>query len=74
MLKPEAEKTIRHLCHVWRGASGNDRTPEADLSFTSFWIWCRDEYPDATNFRATGGPRYIAELWFDQEFRQAHNR
>ena len=74
MQKADSEKAVRHLCHVWRAESGNERTPESQLSFSDFLTWLRSSHSACLEFRSTAGPAYDAELWFDQEFKQAWAR
>lgn len=69
MKKAECETAIRHLCHEWaRGLS------EAELvhpSYSWFKSWLSDNhYSQYLDFRAVPSADYVAEMWFDQEFKQ----
>ncbi len=39
--------------------------PDQDLNFYDLWRWMIAKYPAYTDFRATGDPEYVAEIWFD---------
>ncbi|TXN73416.1 hypothetical protein [Methylobacterium sp. WL6] len=68
MKKDEAERAIRILCHDWRRETGQSEVPALDLHFNAFWAWMKDRHFQYTDFRATAGAAYMAEIWFDQEF------
>jgi hypothetical protein len=71
----EAEAGIRQLCHVWATAVNLNDTEREDPSFAAFKAWLhRNHYSLYLDFRATAGPDYMAELWFDQEFKQTWRR
>ena len=68
--KPESEKAIRHLCHVWAetlGPVGNQH----HYSFSAFTRWLEENhYSHLLKFKSVMGPEEDAERWFDQEFKQ----
>jgi hypothetical protein len=69
--KAECEKAIRSLCHVW----AKDNPPGDHPSFSAFKRWLHAKgYGHYLNFRAVGGAEFIAEMWFDQEFKQTWRR
>lgn len=71
MKKDEAERAIRHLCHIWGDEVGISRAPESEPSFFAFTAWLEQKgYGHYLNFRSVRGARADAELWFDEEFRQ----
>jgi len=70
MKKAESEDHIRALCHVWRKATGQADAPVGDLHFSNFWRWLNEHHPSVADFKSVGGARYIAEMWFDDEFKQ----
>lgn len=71
MTKEECEKAIRHLCHEWAKVRGIPSKPVGQPSFSDFTTWLSEKgYSHYLNFRSTGGPRYTAERWFDEEFGQ----
>ena len=71
MKKDDAEKAIRQLCHEWEKSKGARFTAADHPSFSEFKSWLSDMgYAHYLNFRAVGGPEYVAEMWFDQEFKQ----
>lgn len=74
MKKDDAEKAIRRLCHVWRKEKGYDNKPNIELSFFEFWDWMRNNHYEYTYFKAQAGTEYMAELWFDQEFKLTWTR
>lgn len=71
MKKGECEKAIRFLCHEWRNATGLSNTPSGELSFSAFFTWLKQHYGQYLEFRSTMGAEYMAEMWFDQEFKQS---
>ena len=40
-------------------------------SFSGFWTWVQNNHHPYTQFRAVPNARYVAEMWFDQEMKQA---
>lgn len=75
MKKDEAERAIRHLCHVWAKERGFDLAKYSSLdfhpSFGDFTRWLEMKgYGNYLTFRSVRGPRADAEDWFDQEFKQ----
>lgn len=74
MQRAEAEKVVRHLCHVWRKSSGNDQTAPDQLGSTEFMAWLRNNHSECMNFHSRAGVTYDIDLWFDQEFKQAWSR
>jgi hypothetical protein len=74
MKKIECEQAVRHLAHKWRAACGLDTTPPDQLSFLDFIAWLRQNYGQYLQFRTSTSPEYDAEMWFDQEFKQASRR
>ncbi|UPG72898.1 hypothetical protein MVG78_01485 [Roseomonas gilardii subsp. gilardii] len=71
MKKDEAERAIRHLCHEWAQECGIVEPPTDQPSFSDFRSWLSEKgYSHYLTFRATMGPLHIAEMWFDQEFKQ----
>ncbi|CAA2108962.1 hypothetical protein MBUL_04455 (plasmid) [Methylobacterium bullatum] len=74
MKKDDAERAIRGLCHVWRREAGLDDAAPLDLHFSSFWEWMKGHHIQYTTFKARGGAAFIAELWFDQEFKLTWTR
>jgi hypothetical protein len=79
MTKKEAEQAIRHLCHEWARDQGIRIPPNGDVnfhpSFSAFKQWCEDKhYGHYFRFRSRTDPDSVAEIWFDQEFKQTwHN-
>lgn len=74
MRKAECERALRHLCHVWRKESDQSEAPADRLSFAQFFSWVEQNYGIYLNFRTTTSVRFDAEMWFDQEFKQAWRR
>ncbi|MEN3209835.1 hypothetical protein PUR23_07230 [Methylorubrum populi] len=74
MKKAEAEREIRQLCHTWRKETGRQDVDEGDLIFSEFWSWMKDYHYQCTEFKATAGAEEMAEIWFDQEFKQMWTR
>jgi hypothetical protein len=74
MKKDEAERAIRRLCHAWRKDAGFTDKPDIELSFYDFWGWMKDNHHQYTMFKASAGTDYMAELWFDQEFKLTWTR
>jgi hypothetical protein len=70
MKKSEAEKQIRHLTSVWRSLDQHRSVDEQDLSFTDFYRWLRDNYPQLVKFKSVMPVEEVVEQWFDQEFHQ----
>jgi hypothetical protein len=71
MTKPECEKAIRDLCHVWANECGIPHAPKDQPSYFSFKSWAQAKgYGHYWSFRSRMGADYDAEMWFDQEFRQ----
>jgi hypothetical protein len=79
MLMKEAESGLRSLCGVWakeRGIVMPQGNPPTSFhpSFEDFYSWVKANYPAYLNFRARVGVEYMAEMWFDQEFKQMWRR
>jgi hypothetical protein len=74
MKKSESEPVIRHLLHKWRTDCGFDDVPNDELSFSKFYSWMEQNYPNYLAFRTTTSVRYDIEMWFDQEFKQTWRR
>ena len=73
MMKGEAEKAIRALCHQW--GEGLTAAERKHPTFDSFKSWLQAKgYSHYLKFRSTAGPEYDAEMWFDQEFKQTWRR
>lgn len=71
MKKSECEPKIRELCHVWAREMDIPPRPVEQPSFSQFESWLTaNGYDRYLNFRSVAGPRYDAEMWFDQEFGQ----
>jgi hypothetical protein len=68
--KPESERAIRQLCHVWRRLPENAEVSEQDLNPYGFIRWLRDNHSAYLRFRSVMSPEYEAERWFAEEFRQ----
>jgi len=61
MIKGEAEKAIRALCHQWR--EGLTAAERKHPSFDSFKSWLHAKgYSHYLKFRSTAGPEYDAEI------------
>ena len=72
MKKDECEQKIRYLCSKWANERGILMSGEVDPSFQEFLSWMRDNgWYQYLDFRAQGGPLYVAQMWFDQEFKQS---
>jgi hypothetical protein len=67
--KAECECAIRHLCHQWK-RTYHDSLPNQNLRFSDFLAWLEQSHPELLRFRSVMPPVDIAEMWFDQEFRQ----
>jgi hypothetical protein len=74
LTKGESEQAIRHLCHKWRHDCGYARASEGDLSFSQFYSWLEQLYPNYLRFQTTASVRDDIEMWFDQEFKQTWRR
>ena len=73
-MKAESEQAIRSLCWDWAKARGLPLPPDGAFhySFGDFKSWLGENgYSHYLNFRATPSADYVAELWFDQEFKQS---
>lgn len=70
MIKAEAERGIRYLCHEWRKAEGLQQTEQSKLSFYCFLAWVRDHHPAYLDFRTSTSITDDVERWFESEFRQ----
>ena len=70
MKKPEAEKQIRHLTSVWRNLEEYRSVDEQKLSFSDFYSWLKENYPQLIQFRSVMPTADVVEQWFDQEFHQ----
>lgn len=71
MKKDEAERAIRHLCHVWGEEVGMPRAPDSEPNFYRFKAWLRENgHGHYLTFRSVRGADADAELWFDEEFLQ----
>lgn len=78
IIKAEAEKKVRHLCHVWAKEKGFDpsayATMEFQPSFGEFTNWLELKgYSYILQFRSGRHRRSsyeVAQHWFDQEFKQ----
>ena len=75
MTKAEAETAIRELSRAWAAGNGI-KLPSANLvSFSEFKSWLSaNGYSHYLRFRSTMGADYDAELWFDEEMKQAWRR
>ena len=79
MLIKEAEKGIRYLCGVWaRNAvspyhSGN---PPMSFhpSFSDLYFWLENNHSAYLKFKSRMGVQYMAEMWFDDQFKQNWRR
>jgi hypothetical protein len=70
--KAECEQAIRRLCHEWAKVLGIVPSSELQLSFSQFKSWLRENgYSHYLDFRSVMGPEADAEMWFDQELKQA---
>ncbi len=68
--KDDCEQAIRTLCHVW--AEGRPADPMQHESFYAFKSWLEQNgYSRYLNFRSLRGPVADAELWFNEERKQA---
>lgn len=74
MKRAEAETAIRSLCHRWASLRGIPVSPASHPSFADFLAWLRENHPACLSFRSTAGAEYDAEMWFDQEMKQAWRR
>ena len=74
MTKAECEQAIRSLAHKWRDTCGLLGVPPEELSFSDFLAWLRQNYAQCLQFKTATSPEYDAEMWFDQEFKQAWRR
>lgn len=70
MIKADAERGIRSLCHQWRKAEGFEQTEQSKLSFYSFLAWVRDHHGGYLAFRTTTSVIDDVERWFEDELRQ----
>ena len=71
MKKSDCEPVIKALCHEWARLNGMPNRPACQPSFSQFTSWMRESgHGRYLHFRAVGGPEYVAEMWFDQEFHQ----
>lgn len=76
MKQDEAEQAIRNLCHDWASEKGFDRSRYGALdffpSFSEFESWLHDNrYGHYLDFRPkVGSARYVAQMWFDEEFKK----
>ena len=70
MTKNEAEKHIRHLTSEWRRLEEYRSVDEQELSFSDFYSWLLENYPQLLDFRGRLPTRDVVEQWFDQEFHQ----
>jgi hypothetical protein len=71
MKKTEAEPAIRALCHQWKRDTNQPTTPNYHYSFSAFTTWLSENrYDHYLDFRSRAGPRYDAEMWFDDEMKQ----
>lgn len=70
MTKSEAERGIRHLCHVWAKLLGVAVDPSVEPRFDDFLSWVRATHGLYLKFRTTTSVTYDVQMWFDQEFKQ----
>jgi hypothetical protein len=72
MIKPDAEKIVRSLCHEWlREAHPNLSRPGGTLlDAGAFLTWLRSRRPDVFTFRSTLPVNDMIEQWFDHELDQ----
>ena len=71
IMKPEAEKCIRHLCHEWQRAEQPTAAQLEHPSYSEFKTWLGAKgYAHYLDFRSVGGSDYAAGRWLDEEFRQ----
>jgi hypothetical protein len=71
LTKKEVEAHFPGLLSAWRRLPENTGTDEQQLNFGDFYRWLQDNYPDATKFRSTMGPREDLEMWFDHATHQS---
>jgi hypothetical protein len=70
MKKSESEQAIRQLCHVWAQECGIPIGGEQP-SWGQFKSWLQTKhYSHYLNFRSSTSADYVAEMWFDEEFKQ----
>lgn len=70
MIKAEAERGIRFLCHQWRKAADLEQADQSKLSFYSFLAWVRNHHSAYLDFRTTTSVTDDVARWFEAEFRQ----
>jgi hypothetical protein len=73
MLLKEAEKGIRYLCGMWAREKAmsvpvSDPPASFEPNFSEFYGWVETKYSTYLNFKSAMSPRYMAEMWFDNEF------
>jgi hypothetical protein len=73
MKKAEAQQAISALVEAWAKATGQPMPPDGKYhySFSGFFNWVQNNYPSYTDFRAVPNARYVMEMWFDDEMKQA---
>jgi hypothetical protein len=73
MKKDECEEAIRALCGKWSQIKGYNGLSNDTIhpSYSEFKDWCQKSgYGRYFKFRAYPSTDYVAEIWFDQEFKQ----
>ncbi|GEM_PF-1144139 len=71
MTKADVQAAFTGLLSEWRRRPEIRLVDEQQLSFSSFWGWLKDTYPQATRFRSVMGASADLEQWFDRATHQA---
>lgn len=69
MTKTECERAIRQLCHQWK-RTHHANLGNQDVRFSDFRAWLEQHHAELLQFRSVMPAMDLAEMWFDDEFRQ----
>lgn len=73
MKKADAERAMATLISEWAKTTNQSMPPDGQYyySFSGFYNWVQSNHPSYTQFRAVPNARYVMEMWFDDEMKQA---
>lgn len=71
MTKADVRAAFPGLLGEWQRRPEVRSVDEQQQSFSSFWSWLKDTYPQATRFRSVTGASTDFEHWFDQATHQS---
>jgi hypothetical protein len=73
MKNAEAKSALPTLIDGWAEATSQPMPPDGTFhyGFGDFWTWLQNNHPSYTKFKATPNARWVMEMWFDKEMKQA---